>query len=103
MKPLRVAARYYPLQRFTVPEDELRIAREQKRIDEIKAAFRDEADVDTSFRLPAQGKLTGNFGLRRIITFANSPALELLDLLERLAPFASPSLILRDPAPRMAK
>lgn len=33
--------------------------------------------------------------------FANSPAL--LDLLERLAPFASPSLILRDPAPRMAK
>jgi nitrous oxidase accessory protein len=35
--------------------------------------------------------------------FGNSPALELLDLLERLAPFASPSLILRDPAPRMAK
>ncbi len=35
--------------------------------------------------------------------FANSPALELLDLLERLAPFASPSLILRDPAPRMLK
>lgn len=35
--------------------------------------------------------------------FANSPALELLDLLERLAPFASPSLILRDPAPRMAQ
>ena len=35
--------------------------------------------------------------------FANSPALELLDLLERLAPFASPALILRDPAPRMAK
>lgn len=35
--------------------------------------------------------------------FANSPALELLDLLERLAPFASPSLILRDAAPRIAK
>ena len=35
--------------------------------------------------------------------FRNSPALELLDLLERLAPFSSPSLILRDPAPRMAK
>ena len=35
--------------------------------------------------------------------FANSPALELLDLLERLAPFASPTLILRDAAPRMAK
>lgn len=35
--------------------------------------------------------------------FANSPALELLDLLERLAPFAAPSLILRDAAPRMAR
>ncbi len=35
--------------------------------------------------------------------FANSPALELLDLLERLAPFASPSLILRDSAPRMSR
>lgn len=35
--------------------------------------------------------------------FGNSPALELLDFLERLAPFASPSLILRDAAPRMAK
>lgn len=33
--------------------------------------------------------------------FANSPVLELLDFLERLAPFSSPSLILRDPAPRM--
>mgnify|MGYP000885614057 CR=1 FL=1 len=34
--------------------------------------------------------------------FRNSPALELLDFLERLAPFAAPALILRDPAPRMA-
>ncbi len=75
-RPVRVAAKDYPLQRFTVPdrrkveplpEDELRIAREQKRIDEIKALFRDEADIDTAFRLPAQGRLTGNFGLRRII------------------------------------
>lgn len=33
--------------------------------------------------------------------FANSPVLELLDFLERLAPFSSPNLILRDPAPRM--
>ena len=35
--------------------------------------------------------------------FGNSPALELLDFLEKLAPFASPALILRDPAPRMAQ
>lgn len=75
-KPLRVADRHYAVQRFTVPdkrkveplpEDELRIAREQQRIGEIKAAFRDEPDPDLAFRLPAQGKLTGNFGLRRII------------------------------------
>lgn len=75
-RPIRVAAKHYPLQRFTVPdhrkvepppEDMQRIEREQKRIDEIKAAFRDEPDPDLAFRLPAQGKLTGNFGLRRII------------------------------------
>jgi nitrous oxidase accessory protein len=33
--------------------------------------------------------------------FRNSPVLELLDFLERLAPFSSPALILRDSAPRM--
>ena len=33
--------------------------------------------------------------------FRNSPVLELLDFLERLAPFSTPSLILRDTAPRM--
>src|SRR5574343_1426071 len=33
--------------------------------------------------------------------FRNSPILELLDFLEKLAPFSPPSLILRDTAPRM--
>ena len=33
--------------------------------------------------------------------FRNSPVLELLDFLERLAPFSAPNLILRDTAPRM--
>jgi nitrous oxidase accessory protein len=33
--------------------------------------------------------------------FRNSPVLELLDFLEKLAPFSPPSLILRDTAPRM--
>ena len=33
--------------------------------------------------------------------FRNSPVLELLDFLERLAPFSAPSLVLRDTAPRM--
>lgn len=75
-KPVRVAARHYPTQRFTVPdqrkvepppEDLRRIEREQKRIDEIKAHFRDEPQPDLAFRLPAQGRLSGDFGLRRII------------------------------------
>lgn len=75
-KPVRVAAKHYPLQRFTVPDhrkvepspEELqRIEREQKRIDEIKAHFRDAPDVDTAFRQPAAGRLSGSFGLRRII------------------------------------
>ncbi len=75
-RPVRVAAKHYPLQRFSVPdhrkvepppEDMLRIEREQKRIDEIKALFRDEPSPDLAFRPPAQGRLSGNFGLRRII------------------------------------
>lgn len=33
--------------------------------------------------------------------FRNAPGLELLDFLERLAPFAAPALILRDELPRM--
>lgn len=33
--------------------------------------------------------------------FRNSPVLELIDFLERLAPFSAPYRILRDPAPRM--
>jgi nitrous oxidase accessory protein len=33
--------------------------------------------------------------------FRNSPALEFLDFLERLAPFAAPTTILRDPRPQM--
>jgi nitrous oxidase accessory protein len=35
--------------------------------------------------------------------FKTSPVLELLDFLERLAPFSSPELQLKDPAPRFVK
>lgn len=35
--------------------------------------------------------------------FRNSPVLELLDFLERLAPFSAPDMILRDPAPLFDK
>ncbi|MFA5243515.1 MAG: nitrous oxide reductase family maturation protein NosD [Sulfuricella sp.] len=34
--------------------------------------------------------------------FRNSPALELLDFLERLAPFSAPDLLVRDPRPRFS-
>jgi nitrous oxidase accessory protein len=32
--------------------------------------------------------------------FKNAPALEMLDFLERLAPFSSPELLLKDDSPR---
>ena len=35
--------------------------------------------------------------------FRSSPVLELLDFLERLAPFSHPTLVLRDSAPRMPR
>lgn len=35
--------------------------------------------------------------------FRNSPVLELLDFLERLAPFSAPDMLLRDPAPLFIK
>ena len=35
--------------------------------------------------------------------FRSSPVMELLDFLERLAPFSAPDLILRDEKPRFAK
>ncbi len=40
--------------------------------------------------------------LPKAMFFRGSPVLELLDFLERLAPFSAPALILRDPAPRFA-
>ena len=66
----------YPVQHLRIPdprkveplpEDRIRIAGEQKRIDEIKAHWRDVAMPDAAFRLPAPGRVSGNFGLRRII------------------------------------
>ena len=35
--------------------------------------------------------------------FRSSPVMELLDFLERLAPFSSPDVILRDEQPRFVK
>jgi nitrous oxidase accessory protein len=35
--------------------------------------------------------------------FSNSPVMELLDFLERLAPFSTPSLLVHDEKPRFTK
>lgn len=76
LEHIRVGPKHYPVQRLTVPdrrkveplpEDLARIEHEQKRIDEIKAHWRDEPHVDLDFRQPAAGRLSGSFGLRRLI------------------------------------
>jgi len=63
----------YPVQRLTIkdqrkvtpnPDDEARIVREQEITEAIKAAFTPGA-VDTRFTLPAEGRLSSRFGLRR--------------------------------------
>lgn len=70
---LQVQAKDYPVQRLTVknprhvnpsPEDEVRIAREQAVQERIKARFAGPPPAG-DFLLPAQGRLSSRFGLRR--------------------------------------
>ena len=65
----------YPEQRITLkdsskvnlaPADEERATREIAAIGELKRHWRDASDTDTSFKLPAEGRLASRFGLRRI-------------------------------------
>ena len=70
---LQIEHKRYPEQRLTIkdqrkvepnPEDQARIAREQKITTDIKKKFSSPMP-DTAFRLPAQGPLSSRFGLRR--------------------------------------
>jgi murein DD-endopeptidase MepM/ murein hydrolase activator NlpD len=70
-----VADKAYPEQRVTIkdqrkvtppPQDMERIERERRLVEEIKQRFRDEPAVDLDFRAPADGPLSGRFGVRRV-------------------------------------
>lgn len=64
----------YPAQYLTItnqrmvepnPEDQARIARESQILAAALATWTEQADVDTDFRLPANGPLSSPFGLKR--------------------------------------
>ena len=70
----RVKKKKYPEQHITIedkgkvelnPEDEARALREIATIKELKHHWRDEENTDLGFMIPAEGRLSGNFGLRR--------------------------------------
>jgi len=72
--PFRVKKKKYPEQHITIedkgkvelaPEDEARAVREIATIKQLKLHWRDEENTDLGFILPAEGRLSGNFGLRR--------------------------------------
>lgn len=73
-QPFEVKPKNYPEQHITIKdtskvelsaEDEARAVREIATIKELKRHWRDEEDTDLAFILPAKGRLSSNFGLRR--------------------------------------
>lgn len=71
----KVWPKRYPEQRITLkdkgkvelsPEDEARAIGEIARIKQLKLHWQPSPDTDTAFIQPAQGRLSGHFGLRRI-------------------------------------
>jgi len=71
----KVKAKKYPEQHITIedkgkvelsPENEARAVREIATIKQIKLHWRDAQETDLAFMIPAKGRLSGNFGLRRI-------------------------------------
>lgn len=71
----KIKAKKYPEQHITIqdkgkvelsPEDEARAVREIAAIKQLKLHWRDDENTDMEFIIPAQGRLSGNFGLRRV-------------------------------------
>ncbi len=71
----KVKDKKYPEQHITLTdtskvelsaENEARAVREIANIKELKLHWRDEKHTDLDFIIPAEGRLSGNFGLRRI-------------------------------------
>ncbi len=71
-----VKAKDYPTQRLTIPDDrmvtpppevEARIEAEQARAAELKRTFSTAFDPETKLDLPAVGRLSSRFGLKRVL------------------------------------
>jgi len=71
---LEVRPKTYPTQQLRLknkgqvelsPENEARVAREHEEIRQLKQHWRDTPYVDTDFALPADGRVSGHFGVRR--------------------------------------
>lgn len=71
-----VRAKDYPQQQLQIKDDNMvepdaatlaRIEAEQRAQDEAKAQWREEPGVDLELLVPASGRLTSRFGLRRVI------------------------------------
>lgn len=73
--PFKVESKKYPEQHITLqdkgkvelnPENEARAMREIATIKQLKLHWHDKDNTDLEFIIPAEGRLSGNFGLRRV-------------------------------------
>ncbi|MFA6901582.1 MAG: peptidoglycan DD-metalloendopeptidase family protein [Gallionellaceae bacterium] len=74
MQPFEVVEKSYPEQHITIKDtskvelsakDEARAVGEISAIKVLKRHWREDEDTDVEFIIPAEGRLSGNFGLRR--------------------------------------
>ncbi len=72
----KVTSKKYPVQKLTFAdkrmvepnaEDNVRIERESKHLAQVKRTWRDATDTSAAFQLPAEGPLSSQFGLQRVL------------------------------------